>query len=56
MDDSRYATLSGFMDGRVCRANFKSFSVRKEDVIKAAMALITEHLVDQIMRENEPVD
>ena len=56
MDDPRYMTLSGFMDGKVCRANFKSFSIRKEDVIKAAMVLISEHLAEQIAKENDPED
>lgn len=56
MDDPRYVTLKGFVDGKIERANFKAFAVRKEDVVKVAMALITEHLADQIRRENEPID
>ncbi len=52
MDDPRYVTLNGFVDGQIgIKDYFKAVSVRKEMVIKVAMGLLTEHLADQIRRE-----
>ena len=57
MDDLRYVILKGFVDEKLgYRDFFKPVAIRKEVVIKAAMDLITKHLVDQIMQENETVD
>ena len=54
--DPGYVILHGFVDGEISRANYKAVSVRKDSVIKVAMALLSEHLADQIASENEPAD
>jgi hypothetical protein len=52
--DPRYTTLRGFANNKIRRANYKSFCVRKEEVITEAMRLISEYLAEQIRRENQP--
>ncbi len=54
--DPRYTELMGFIDHKVRRKNYRTVHIRKEDVVKKAMTIISDYLVEQIRRENTPED
>ena len=54
--DQRYTALIGFVDGKARRKNYKTVYIRKEDVVKKAMTIISDQIVEQIRRENSPED